>query len=61
VTDDEHRVDTLRSDGIRVVPGDPSNRETLRKLTVDPDSVLITAEDGETNLRAARAVAAVFP
>ncbi|SFR94362.1 nanoRNase/pAp phosphatase, hydrolyzes c-di-AMP and oligoRNAs [Halomicrobium zhouii] len=61
VTDDEHRVDTLRSGGIRVVPGDPSDRETLRDLGADPDSVLITAEDGETNLRAARAVDTVFP
>ncbi len=61
VTDDEHRVDTLRSNGIRVVAGDPSDVPTLRGLDADPDSVLVTAEAGETNLAVARAARRVYP
>jgi nanoRNase/pAp phosphatase (c-di-AMP/oligoRNAs hydrolase) len=61
VTDDEHRVDTLRSNGIRVKPGDPSDQSLLRGFDVEPDSVLVTGEDGAVNLEAARSAVQAFP
>lgn len=61
LTPDENRVDTLRSDGVRVEHGDPSDPERLRELDLDPDSIILTAERGETNLETARTAVSAFP
>jgi nanoRNase/pAp phosphatase (c-di-AMP/oligoRNAs hydrolase) len=61
VTDDEHRVDTLRADGIEVVAADPTERSVLADLAVVPHAVVVADAEHETNLAAARAAAATFP
>jgi len=61
LTADEHRVDTLRTDGISVVKADPSDRETLADLDFAPDTVLVATEDGERNATIAQVVRSVFP
>ncbi|MFB6307765.1 MAG: DHH family phosphoesterase [Haloarculaceae archaeon] len=61
VTDDEHRAETLRSDGVAVVEASPTEEATLADLDFSPDSVVVASDDGEANAAAARIARATFP
>ena len=61
VTDDEHRIDTLRADGITVVARDPTDRSVLDDLDVAPDTVIVACDDPERNRSLVETAAAVFP
>ena len=61
VTDDEHRIDTLRADGITVVASDPTDRSVLDDLEVAPDTVIVAFDDPERNSRLSETAADVFP
>ena len=61
VTDDSHRADALRDDGIGVTEADQTDADELVALNVSPDTVIVTAEDPATNVRAARTANALFP
>jgi len=61
VTDDEHRVDTLRSDGYRVVERDPTERASIASLDVVPDTIVVADADPAVNEAAAERARAAFP
>lgn len=61
VTDDEHRAETLRADGIDVHEADPTDRATLAALDFEPESVVVADEDPARNTAAATLAADLFP
>ncbi|MBV0902000.1 DHH family phosphoesterase [Haloarcula salina] len=61
VTDDEHRVETLRADGVEVHEADPTDRATLSALDFEPESVVVAGEDPDRNTAAATLAAECFP
>ena len=61
VTDDSHRADALRDDGIRVDGADPTDATVLHDLEFSPATVLVLSEDPVTNLGAARSARERFP
>ncbi|MDS0223334.1 bifunctional oligoribonuclease/PAP phosphatase NrnA [Haloarcula sp. S1AR25-5A] len=61
VTEDEHRAETLRADGINVLEADQSDPAVLADLDVRPESVIVASEDPERNAAAAAAARDCFP
>jgi len=61
VTQDEHRAETLRADGIHVLEADQSDRAVLADLDSQPESVIVASEDPERNVDAATAARDCFP
>ncbi|GCF14752.1 DHH family phosphoesterase [Haloarcula mannanilytica] len=61
VTQDEHRAETLRADGINVLEADQSDPVVLADLDVQPESVIVASEDPEQNAAAAAAARDCFP
>ncbi len=61
VTSDEHRAETLRSDGVRVERAEPIDEATLAGLGVDPDSVVTATTEPERNAALAEDARQVFP
>ncbi|WP_254278964.1 DHH family phosphoesterase [Haloarcula marina] len=60
VTDDEHRAETLRADGIAVTVGDLTDRSLLDDLDVRPETVVVATSDPAVNAAAAETARAVF-
>ncbi|WP_336339603.1 DHH family phosphoesterase [Haloarcula brevis] len=61
VTQDEHRAETLRADGINVFEADQTDPAVLGGLDVRPESVVVASEDPERNAEAATAARECFP
>ncbi|MFB6222259.1 MAG: DHH family phosphoesterase [Haloarcula sp.] len=61
VTQDEHRVETLRSDGINVLEADQTDRAVLADLDIDPGSVIVASEDPSRNTATAAVASELFP
>jgi nanoRNase/pAp phosphatase (c-di-AMP/oligoRNAs hydrolase) len=61
VTTDEHRVETLRADGIQAELADPTDPAVLRELDAAPETVVVGGTDPGTNRAAAEAAREVFP
>ncbi|WP_226010275.1 DHH family phosphoesterase [Halomicrobium salinisoli] len=61
VTSDEHRAETLRSNGVRVERAEPIDEATLAGLGTDPDSVVVATNDPEGNAALAADARRVFP
>jgi len=61
VTDDDHRAETLRADGVAVTDGEPTDRTVLDAIDIDPDSVVVATEDPSANARAAELARELFP
>jgi nanoRNase/pAp phosphatase (c-di-AMP/oligoRNAs hydrolase) len=61
VTQDEHRAETLRADGINVLEADQADPSVLADLDVQPESVIVASEDPERNAAAAAAARDCFP
>ena len=61
VTQDEHRAETLRADGINVLEADQADPSVLAGLDFQPESVIVASEDAERNADAATAARDCFP
>jgi len=61
VTQDEHRAETLRADGINVLEADQTEPSVLADLDFHPESVIVASEDPERNVAAATAARDCFP
>ncbi|WP_225334663.1 DHH family phosphoesterase [Halomicrobium urmianum] len=61
VTSDEHRAETLRSNGVRVERVDPIDEASLAGLGLDPDSVVVATDEPERNAALAENARRVFP
>ncbi|EMA09117.1 nanoRNase/pAp phosphatase, hydrolyzes c-di-AMP and oligoRNAs [Haloarcula vallismortis] len=61
VTQDEHRAETLRADGIDVHEADQTDPSVLAGLDIQPESVIVASEDPERNVTAATAARDRFP
>jgi len=61
VEPDESRVEQLRNEKVAAETGDPSDEETLRRLDIEPDVVLVLGDSAQVNRQAAEAVRSVFP
>jgi nanoRNase/pAp phosphatase (c-di-AMP/oligoRNAs hydrolase) len=61
VTSDEHRVETLRSDGITATRGDPVDPETLDELQFEPETVVVGSDDPASNHEVAQFARERFP
>jgi nanoRNase/pAp phosphatase (c-di-AMP/oligoRNAs hydrolase) len=61
VTTDEHRVETLRSDGVTATRGDPTDPEVLAAVPERPDTVVVGSHDPDRNLTVARLAREQFP
>ena len=61
VTQDEHRAETLRADGINVVEADQTDPSVLAELDFHPESVIVASENPERNVDAAMAARDSFP
>ena len=61
LTEDEHRVDTLRTDAITVQLADPADRSVLSSLDPTPETVFVAVGDAKRNAAVAQAVRSVFP
>lgn len=60
VTTDEHRVETLRAEGVTAKHESPSDPEVLRELDA-PETIVIGGDNPESNRAAARIARDVFP
>ena len=61
VTQDEHRAETLRADGIDVHEADQTDPSVLAGLDIQPESVIVASEDPERNADAAITARDRFP
>ncbi|MFB6116974.1 DHH family phosphoesterase [Halosegnis sp.] len=61
VTTDEHRVETLRAEGVSATRGDPTDPDVLADIDVDPDTVVIGGDDPARNRVVARLAAERYP
>jgi len=61
LTSNEHRVDTLRTDGVSVEQADPTDRATLSSVDRPPETIIVGTDDGERNATIAQAARSVFP
>ena len=61
LTDDEHRAETLREDGIAVTVTDDIHRESLAGLDVTPATVVVATDDPARNVDTAETLAELFP
>ncbi|RNJ26875.1 DHH family phosphoesterase [Halosegnis longus] len=61
VTEDEHRVETLRADGIAATLGDPADPATVAAVSFEPDTVVVGSDDPAQNCTIAAFAADAFP
>ncbi|MDZ7747122.1 MAG: bifunctional oligoribonuclease/PAP phosphatase NrnA [Halobacteriales archaeon] len=61
VTEDEHRVETLRSNGIAATLGDPTDSAVVTAVSMEPDTVVVGGDDPEQNCAVAAFAAEAFP
>ncbi|NLV06273.1 bifunctional oligoribonuclease/PAP phosphatase NrnA [Haloarcula rubripromontorii] len=61
VTQDEHRAETLRADGIDVHEADQADPSVLGGLDIQPESVIVASEDPAQNVNAAMTARDRFP
>lgn len=61
VTTDEHRVETLRTEGVAATLGDPTDADLVRGLGVEPATVVVGGDDPGRNLAAARIARELYP
>ncbi|AAV46211.1 nanoRNase/pAp phosphatase (c-di-AMP/oligoRNAs hydrolase) [Haloarcula quadrata] len=61
VTQDEHRAETLRADGINVLEADQADPSVLADLDFHPESIIVASEDPKQNADAATAARDCFP
>lgn len=61
LTEDSHRVETLRDEGIDAKRADVTDPEAVRSLAGSVDTVLIAGDESGRNARAAATARAVFP
>ncbi|EMA17252.1 DHH family phosphoesterase [Haloarcula marismortui] len=61
VTQDEHRAETLRTDGINVLEADQADPSVLADLDFHPESIIVASEDPKQNADAATAARDCFP
>ena len=61
VTADEHRVETLRADGVSATRNDPADPETLAALDFEPDTVVVGSDDPAHNRAVAETARDRFP
>ncbi|RLM32711.1 DHH family phosphoesterase [Haloarcula sp. Atlit-120R] len=61
VTQDEHRAETLRADGIDVHEADQADPSVLTGLDIQPESVIVASEEPEQNVNAALTARDRFP
>ena len=61
VTQDEHRAETLRGDGINVLEADQADPSVLADLDFHPESIIVASEDPKQNADAATAARDCFP
>jgi nanoRNase/pAp phosphatase (c-di-AMP/oligoRNAs hydrolase) len=61
VTTDEHRIETLRSDGVAASHGDPTDPDVLAEVPEQPDTVVVGSDDPARNLAVARLARERFP
>ena len=61
LTDDEHRAETLREDGVSVTVTEEFDEATMRETGIAPATVVVASDDPSTNVAAAETVAELFP
>ena len=61
VTENEHRVETLRANGIAATLGDPTDAGVVAGASFDPDTVVVGSDDPERNCEIAAFAADAFP
>jgi len=61
LTDDEHRAETLREDGVSVTVTDEFGRATMRERDIAPVTVAVASDDPSVNVAAAETAAELFP
>jgi len=61
LTEDEHRAETLREDGISVTVTADIDRDAMRETDITPTTVVVATETPTTNVGAAETAAELFP
>lgn len=61
ITTDEHRVETLRNEGITAERADPTDPDVLREHADEPETVIVGDDLPERNLAAARTARVLYP
>ena len=61
LTEDEHRAETLREDGISVTVTADIDRDAMRGMDITPTTVVVATETPTTNVGAAETAAELFP
>jgi len=61
VTDNDHRAETLRADGVTVTVTEHIGEESLADVDIDPDTAIVATADSQTNTVAGKALRALFP
>ena len=61
VTDAEHQIETLRSDGVDVLARDPGDEATFSAIEADPETVIVAGDDPARNVAIAELAHRRFP